>query len=112
MSLQTFAGLASFLLVLCAFFGLGLGLLRLLRVHVTPLDGFYAVAAEWGVLVSVSTLAGYLAARLSLILYGGLIVGGVVFATSLCRADDRSLLRTIGVRCYRCCQPFRVTDSK
>ena len=97
MSLQTFAGLASFLLVLCAFFGLGLGLLRLLRVHVTPLDGIYAVAAGWGVLVTVSTLAGYLAARLSLILYGGLIAGGVVFAASLCRANDRSLLRTIGV---------------
>src|SRR5262245_57208781 len=88
------AGLASLSLLLCAWLGLGLGLLH---VRVTTVDGIYAVAAGWGVTVTASILATYLAAPLQSVLGVGLIVGCGILAACIWRGPGRPLLKPVAV---------------
>src|SRR5215510_3153476 len=90
-------GLASFLLLLCALLGLGLGILRSLRVRVTGLDSIYAVAAGWGVLVTVSILGTYLGFSLRHVLYGGLVVGCGVLVAGIREDQNAPMLARAGV---------------
>ena len=91
MPLSNLAGLPSALVLLVAFYGLGLGLLRLLKVRVVAFDGIYAVAAGWGTLVVLSILASFLGIPLSVILCGGLVAGVALAAVSIFRWNEGSL---------------------
>jgi hypothetical protein len=97
MLLDTGIGLASLLLLLCAFYGLGLGFFRLLGVRATPLDGIYAVTAGWGVAVTVSIPLAYLAVPFRLSLYVGLIAGSCLLVLSVWQGRDWAQLRSMGV---------------
>jgi hypothetical protein len=97
MQLETGIGLASLFLLLCAFYGLGLGFFRVLGVHATPLDGIYAVSAGWGVAVTISILATYLAVPLRLSLYAGLIAGCCNLVLSVWQGRGWVQLRSTGV---------------
>jgi hypothetical protein len=97
MTAQTFWGLASLLLLLCAFCGLGLAVLQALRVRITSLDGVYALAAGWGALVALSVPAVYAAVPLRHVLYAGLIVGWGALARSLWRGAGLPPLKCLGV---------------
>src|SRR5262245_50999283 len=88
MPLHTAAGLASLLLLLAAFYGLGLCLLQALRVRVTALDGVYAIAGGWGALVTLSIIAAYASIPFSLTLYCGLIAGSGVLMVGIWRRKD------------------------
>jgi hypothetical protein len=95
--LAALPGLVSLLLLLCALLGLGVGILLALRVRVTGFDGIYAVAAGWGVLVTVSILGAYLGFSLRHLLYGGLAVGCGVLAAGIREDRHAPLLTCAGV---------------
>jgi hypothetical protein len=76
MLLQTTPGVACLLVLLAAFAGLGLALLRALRVATGPLDGLYAVAIGWGAATLLATVGSYLAIPLSWSLAAVLLGGG------------------------------------
>jgi len=97
MLVDTGIGLASLFSLLCAFYGLGLGFFHVLGVRAAPVDGIYAVSAGWGVAVTNSILAAYLAVPLRLSLYGGLIAGSSILVLNIWRGSDRAQLRCMGV---------------
>ncbi|HEX6001374.1 MAG TPA: hypothetical protein VFZ16_18560 [Hyphomicrobiaceae bacterium] len=97
MALQATAGLAALGALLSAFLGLGLGLLRLLAVRVTPVDGLYAVAAGWGAVVTASILAGYLGVPLRGVLYAGTIGGCGLLAHSLWHGHGRPAAKAAAI---------------
>src|SRR5262245_28860810 len=97
MMAQPIYGLASLLLLLCAFCGLGLGILHALRVRITAPDGIYALAGGWGAVVTISIPAVYAGASLRHVLYVGLLLGCGGFAASLWHGAGRPLLKPLGV---------------
>src|SRR5262245_55692663 len=97
MLLDAGTGLASLLLLLGTFYGLGLGIFRALGVRTAPVDGIYAVSAGWGAAVTTSILAAYIAIPLRLCLYVGLIAGGCILVFSVWRSCDRAQYGTVAV---------------
>lgn len=100
MLLQTLAGVASLLLLLVAFYGLGLSLLQALRIRRAPLDGIYTVSGGWGVLASLSIIAAYASVPLSLALYCGLTAGLGVFLAGILRRKDLPPLQAASIAVF------------